>query len=259
MHMKRLLSLPIVMSCFLVVGAAVPGALAAPALQAASPIQLGNNAKFGSILVNAQGMTLYQLTSEAGGKIACSGGCLGVWPPVLVPAGTTAPTAGPGVLGTLGVITRPDGTVQATQNGFPLYAFSHDSAPGDTNGNGIVAFGGTWHVVQNTLIPLAATAMERLAIHITTTGSSVWGKVTVRYTHGHSVVQQTCARSSCLLHIPYGVKVHLVQNPTDAGTWPFQHWLVRSVPGSKQATARSATMTLRMKAGYTVHVVYVVA
>jgi predicted lipoprotein with Yx(FWY)xxD motif len=222
MHLKSLFRLPIAISGFLIVGAVAPGALAAPTLQATPPIQIGSSAKFGSILVNAQGMTLYELTSEAGGTFACTGGCLAVWPPLLVPAGTTVLTAAPGVVGTLGVVARPDGTVQATQNGFPLYTFAHDAAPGDTNGQGIVAFGGTWHVVQNTLTPLAATAVERLAIRITTTGSTVWGRVIVRYTQNNKVVQQTCARSSCLLHIPYGAQVHLVQSPTDASSWPFK-------------------------------------
>lgn len=257
MQIKALLRIPIALSSIVVVGAMASSAVAAPSQQAASPIQLGTSAKYGSILVNAQGMTLYELTSEAGGKIACSGGCLAVWPPLLVPAGTTVPTAAPGVVGTLGVITRPDGTVQATQNGFPLYTFAHDSAPGDTNGQGIVAFGGTWHVIQNTFLPLSATAVERLAIHITTTGNTVWGRVTVRYSQGHHVVQQTCARASCLLHIPHGVKVQLVQTPTNAASWPFKSWLVRSVPGSTQATAHQAATSLRMQAGYAVRAVYV--
>ena len=257
MHLKLLLRLPIALSGLLIICSAVPGAMAAPALQSASPIQLANNGKFGQILVNPQGMTLYELTSEAGGKFACTGGCLAVWPPLLVPAGTTVPTAAPGVVGTLGVVTRPDGTVQATQNGFPLYTFAHDAAPGDTNGQGIVAFGGTWHVVQNTVIPLAATAVERLAIHITTAGSTVWGKVTVRYTQGTKVVQQTCARSSCLLHVPYGAQVHLVQSPNDASSWPFKQWTIRSVAGSKQRTASGTATSLRMKAGYSVQAVYV--
>jgi predicted lipoprotein with Yx(FWY)xxD motif len=256
MHVKALLRLPIALGSFVVIGAAASGAIAAPALQAASPIQLGTSGKYGQILVNPQGMTLYELTSEAGGKFACSGGCLAVWPPLLVPAGTTVPTAAPGVVGTLGVVTRPDGTVQATQNGFPLYTFAHDSAPGDTNGQGIVAFGGTWHVIQNTFLPLSATAVERLAIHITTSGNTVWGRVTASYNQGHNIVRQTCARASCLLHIPYGVKVHLVQSPTNAANRPFTSWLVRSVPGTMHATAHRAATSLQMQASYAVHAVY---
>jgi predicted lipoprotein with Yx(FWY)xxD motif len=51
-----------------------------------------------------------------------------------VASGTT-PSAGAGVSGTLGTITRDDGTTQVTYNGRPLYHYSGDSAPGDTNGN----------------------------------------------------------------------------------------------------------------------------
>jgi predicted lipoprotein with Yx(FWY)xxD motif len=257
MHIQSLLRLPLAVCCFLITLAVAPIALAAPGLQASAPIQLATNPKFGSILVNGQGMTLYTLSSEAGGKIACSGGCLAVWPPVLVPAGTTVPTAAPGVLGTLGVITRPDGTVQATLNGFPLYTFAHDAAPGDTNGEGIAAFGGTWHVVQNTLTPLAATAVDRLAIHITATGSTVWGTVTVRYTRGHSLVQQSCARSSCVLHVPHGAKVQLGQKATSTSSWPFKDWQISANRGTRTVT--SASPSVKVNKSMSVTAVYVLA
>ena len=65
---------------------------------------------------------------------ACTGACITKWPALTVPAGTTA-TAGPGVTGTIGTITRPDdGTLQVTYNGLPLYFFAGDKAPGDPNG-----------------------------------------------------------------------------------------------------------------------------
>jgi predicted lipoprotein with Yx(FWY)xxD motif len=43
----------------------------------------------------------------------------------------------------LGTITRDDGTVQLTVNGFPAYYFAADSAAGDTNGQGV---GDVWWV-----------------------------------------------------------------------------------------------------------------
>lgn len=256
MHVKALLRISITVSCCAIIAAAAPGAIAAPTLQTAPLIQLSTNAKYGPILVNAQGMTLYELSSETFGKFACNAGCLAVWPPVTVPAGATAPSAVSGVIGTLGVVTRADGTLQATDNGWPLYTFAHDSAPGDTKGQGIVAFGGVWHVVQNTLIPLSATPVERLAIHITTTGGTVWGHVTVRYNQGTHTVQQTCARASCLLHVPYGATVRLIQSPTSATTWPFKVWQIRSVPGPSRSTGNGTRMTLQMLGGYAVKAVY---
>jgi predicted lipoprotein with Yx(FWY)xxD motif len=127
-----------------------PRAHAAPTQQSAALVQVATNPTLGTILVDSQGFTLYELTSETGGKIHCAGGCLKFWPPLLLPAGTTAPTGGTGVGGTLGVITRSDGTQQVTYNGFPLYHFAFDKAPGDTNGNGIVAFEGLWVAAQPT-------------------------------------------------------------------------------------------------------------
>jgi predicted lipoprotein with Yx(FWY)xxD motif len=81
-------------------------------------------------------MTVYTFThdTKGSGTSACTAGCLQRWPALTVPSGTT-PTAGDGVTGTLGTITRPDdGSTQVTYNGLPLYFFSGDAAPGDANG-----------------------------------------------------------------------------------------------------------------------------
>jgi predicted lipoprotein with Yx(FWY)xxD motif len=56
-------------------------------------------------------------------------------------------TAGAGVTGTLGTITRPDGTTQATHDGYPLYTYAGDTAPGQAKGNGLNVPGGVWHEV----------------------------------------------------------------------------------------------------------------
>jgi predicted lipoprotein with Yx(FWY)xxD motif len=90
-----------------------------------------------NILVDgASQMTLYQFASDVAnsGKSACNGSCATTWPPLTVATGTTT-SAGTGASGTLGTITRDDGTVQVTYNGVPLYHYSGDSAPGDTTGN----------------------------------------------------------------------------------------------------------------------------
>jgi predicted lipoprotein with Yx(FWY)xxD motif len=91
----------------------------------------------GTVLVaGSNGMTVYTFAKDVkdSGTSACTGGCIGTWPALTVPAGTT-PTAGTGVTGTLGTITRADdGTLQVTYNGLPLYFFKNDKAPGDANG-----------------------------------------------------------------------------------------------------------------------------
>ncbi len=82
-------------------------------------------------------MTVYTFTKDTanGTSSACTGGCATTWPALTVPSGTQ-PSAGPGVTGKLGTITRSDdGTIQVTYNGLPLYFFSKDKAPGETNGH----------------------------------------------------------------------------------------------------------------------------
>ena len=70
------------------------------------------------------------------------------WPPL---ASDGAPVAGEGVDATLlSTITRDDGTLQVTYNGWPLYLFEEDTAPGDTNGQGLDEFGGLWFLVSPT-------------------------------------------------------------------------------------------------------------
>jgi predicted lipoprotein with Yx(FWY)xxD motif len=90
----------------------------------------------GIVLVDgATGMTVYIFMKDVkdSGKSVCTGDCLVTWPALSVPAGGS-PTPGTGVTGTLGTITRDDGTLQVTYNGLPLYFFKNDQAPGDANG-----------------------------------------------------------------------------------------------------------------------------
>jgi predicted lipoprotein with Yx(FWY)xxD motif len=97
----------------------------------------------GSVLVGTNGLTLYHLSTETGGSIQCTGQCAGVWPPFLE-ASASLPAEGAGVTGTLGTVTRPDGKVQVTYDGMPLYTYSGDSKPGQANGQGIQ---GVWFAV----------------------------------------------------------------------------------------------------------------
>jgi len=125
----------------------------APAAAAKPAVSVANNAKLGSILADSSGRTLYVFDRDAGGKIACTASCVQVWPPLLLTAGTSAPTAGAGVTVALASVQRPDGSLQVTSGGRPLYAFSGDSAPGDTKGDGFA--GGIWHVARPAGNPFA--------------------------------------------------------------------------------------------------------
>ena len=92
------------------------------------------------VLTNAGGFTLYWFGPDTSTASKCTGSCATYWPPVTGPA-----TAGSGVTGTVGVITRPDGTKQATYDGHPLYTYAGDSAPGQNKGNGLNVSGGLWY------------------------------------------------------------------------------------------------------------------
>jgi predicted lipoprotein with Yx(FWY)xxD motif len=110
----------------------------------------------GTILVNSQGMTLYHLSGEQNGKFICtSSACVGVWHPLIAPS-SGAPS-GEGV--SLGTVKRPEGTVQVTYKGTPLYTFTGDQQPGETKGQGIKDVG-TWSVVttSSTSTPAASTS-----------------------------------------------------------------------------------------------------
>ena len=121
---------------------------AGAAFAVAGPIIKGsNNPKLGTIVVNAQGLTLYHLTSERG-TIKCSGTCATAWPPVLAPK-KGSPTLGPGLAASkLGTIKRPDGKVQVTYNKFPLYRYYLDRKPGQAKGEGVTLSMGAWYAIS---------------------------------------------------------------------------------------------------------------
>ena len=124
-----------------------PAAASQPAAtQASNASALVKTASNGTlkatVLVNAQGMTLYHLSGEEGGKFICtSSACVQVWHPLTV---TTASTPTGSVA--LATVKRPDGSVQVTYKGEPLYTFAQDTAPGQANGQGVKDVG-TWSAV----------------------------------------------------------------------------------------------------------------
>ena len=104
-----------------------------------------HNSSLGSILVDAQGRTLYLFEADKNGKSACSGPCATAWPPLL---SNGAPQAAMGASASLiGTTARGDGGSQVTYAGHPLYYFVGDKAPGDLTGQGIDQFGAKWYVV----------------------------------------------------------------------------------------------------------------
>ena len=103
-------------------------------------VSVGSNATLGSILVAANGMTLYTYNKDTAGVSNCTGQCLAAWP-AYTPAAGASLTAGAGATGTLATITRSDtGAVQLTYNGMPLYFFAQDAAAGDASGQSVNGF-----------------------------------------------------------------------------------------------------------------------
>ena len=105
--------------------------------------------KFGTVLTDAGGFTLYTYTADSAGRTGCAGACLVYWPPLLLANGQVAPVSAPGITG-LGTFARPDG-IQVTYRGLPLYTYRDDKRPGNTTGEGVVDSGGTWYLARLTV------------------------------------------------------------------------------------------------------------
>jgi predicted lipoprotein with Yx(FWY)xxD motif len=116
----------------------------APAAPAGSQAAVATaESPLGQTLVDAAGRTLYAFTKDTGGESTCYGDCEVTWPALTVQG---APAAGDGVEASLLATTdRKDGSAQITYKGMPLYHFSGDKQPGDTNGQGV---GGVWFAVS---------------------------------------------------------------------------------------------------------------
>jgi predicted lipoprotein with Yx(FWY)xxD motif len=108
-------------------------------------ISLGST-KVGMVLVDSNGMTLYDFHKDKGTTSSCYGACAEGWPPALTEG---EPTVGNGASSSkLGTTERKGGTTQLTYAGHPLYTFVEDKKPGEANGNDVKAFGGSWYALK---------------------------------------------------------------------------------------------------------------
>jgi len=103
--------------------------------------------------VSTAGFTVYVLSSDSFNNSTCTStsGCTGVWPVLAPPDGTAPMPTG------WSSFVRSDGKTQLSYNGWPLYTYSGDSAAGQTNGNGINAFGGVWSIARPGMAAAAGT------------------------------------------------------------------------------------------------------
>jgi predicted lipoprotein with Yx(FWY)xxD motif len=154
----------VVVALMLVLGACAAGTTATPSESEAAPESMAaeseaaepsaseaasegqeitvSETSAGSALAGEGGMTLYTFDQDSNGESSCYEDCATNWPAFLVDEGEEA-TAGEGVTGDIGTTERTDGTMQVTYDGAPLYYFAGDTAPGDSNGDGV---GDVWHV-----------------------------------------------------------------------------------------------------------------
>ncbi len=89
--------------------------------------------ELGPILVDQDGFTLYLHILDEGGTATCTGPCAETWPPVASPIAPGDAIDAPLLGATVGDL----GTSQATYNGWPLYRYTGDVAPGDITGQGL--------------------------------------------------------------------------------------------------------------------------
>jgi predicted lipoprotein with Yx(FWY)xxD motif len=118
-----------------------------------------NIPKMGDVITDARGFVLYRFDKDSANppKSNCNGACLAKWPAVTAKGTPVLQGIDPSIVG---LVTRSDGKQQVTINGWPVYRFGADPAPGKWKGQGV---GNTWWVISPdgkrnlTCIPKGAT------------------------------------------------------------------------------------------------------
>ncbi len=116
----------------------------------ADEVKTGAVSGLGEVLVDGRGLTVYLFAADhRGAPSTCVSLCAVQWPPLTLQPGTGAPIAGPGIKSALlGTSIRADGSTQITYNGWPLYTWPQDTAPGQATGQALTNLGGRWYVVN---------------------------------------------------------------------------------------------------------------
>jgi len=123
-------------------------------------VMTGRVSGLGTVLVDGKGITLYMYATDRRGQPSrCYDICAVQWPPLVLPPGVTSPVAGPGaVAALLGTAPRRDGSTQITYNGWPLYLWPPDRAPGMATGQALTNAGGLWYVLTPAGRPIVTPA-----------------------------------------------------------------------------------------------------
>ena len=170
------LVLPLALAAVAVAGVGVAMAATKATGSSRATVKTAASSKYGTVLVAANGMTLYRYTLDKKGKSACSGACAKYWPPLLL-KGTAKATAGSGASAALlGEVMRANGAHQVTYAGYPLYFYAGDKKPGDVTGEGVQ---NVWYVVspKGALVKhgTAAPAAPAPTTSTSSAGGAGWG------------------------------------------------------------------------------------
>ncbi|MGE5748170.1 MAG: hypothetical protein ACM33U_13050 [Solirubrobacterales bacterium] len=153
MHLKRgliptLVSIPVLAIALAACGgnsssSGGNGSVATAAAAGAGTVSTKSISGVGTVLVDTKGDVLYTNNQDSGSKVACTGSCTSIWPPLAAPSSGQPTSDNASVQAMLGVVKGPGGGSQVTFGGKPLYTFTQDS-PGQATGNGAMdSFGGT--------------------------------------------------------------------------------------------------------------------
>lgn len=180
--------------------------------------------------------SLYLLTTDPPNTTTCVGNCARFWPPLLT---TGQPVAGSGVdPAGLGTLQRPDGTLQVTYFGVPLYMFAFDLSPGAksglTNGEDVVdqPNAGIWYLVspRGAAIPAPATVTT-----VSTPLGTVlaWDKYPLYAFSGDTATSSACTGACARVWVPL-----LTNTAPQAGTGVSQGGLgtIQRADGTMQVT-----------------------
>lgn len=105
-------------------------------------VKLADDATFGKILTDSEGMSLYFFSMDSKATSECLAGCLNTWP-VFYEATITV-DAGLEV-SDFATIDRSDGAKQTTYKGWPLYYYASDNAAGETKGDKV---NDVWYIAK---------------------------------------------------------------------------------------------------------------
>ena len=103
--------------------------------------------QLGTVLVDGNGRTLYMLVPDRRRLVTCTATCALVWPPLRLAKGLSALARGEAKSHLLASARDPAGGAVVTYDGWPLYTYVGDTAPGQARGQALDLNGGLWYVL----------------------------------------------------------------------------------------------------------------